>query len=94
MTEQEFWASTYAMVAVLYHIKELEWGERRDFFAAQLIAIQVSSKEKSYSAEEILELRYPKMHESVTVTVDPDLGAAGNWKALRASLKGQHVSSL
>lgn len=88
MTEQEFWLATYAMVAILYRIKELEWGSRRDFFTAQLIAMEATGASHTYTAEEILDLRYPKLNQSVTVTVDPDRGAGGNWRTLRASLRG------
>lgn len=88
MTEQEFWLATYAMVAVLYRIKELEWGSRRDFFPATLIGMKATGPQRTYTAEDILDMRYPKLNQSVTVTVDPDLGASGDWRALRSNLKG------
>lgn len=88
MTEQEFWLATYAMVAILYRIKELEWGRRRDHFSAILIAMKVSSNTKTYTGEDILDMIYPKLNEDVTVTVDPDRGAGGDWRALRKSLRG------
>lgn len=88
MTEQEFWLATYAMVAVLYRVKEWEWASKRDFFPAQLIAMQATSGTRTFTAEDILDLRYAKLNESVTVTLDPDFGASGDWRALRQSMKG------
>lgn len=87
MTEQDFWLATYAMVAVLYRIKELEWGRRRDFFPAALVAMKATGPNRTYTAEDILDMRYPTL-QSVTVTLDPDLGAGGDWRALRTNLKG------
>lgn len=42
-----------------------------------------------YTPEEILAHRYEPEPESVTVTHDPDEGAAGNWQGLRDHLKGE-----
>lgn len=88
MSEAEFWEATYATVAILYRIKALEWGQRRDFFTAQLIAMQASSKDHTYTAQEILQLQYPVLNDGVTVAIDPDHGAAGDWRVLKQSLKG------
>lgn len=73
---------------MLYRIQQLEWAQRRDFFPAQLIAIQASSEKQTFSAEDILRFRYERLPESTAEQMDPDLGAGGDWRALRAGLKG------
>lgn len=73
---------------ILYRIVILEWAQRRDFFPAQLIAMEASSEKQSYSPQEILALRYPTLPDMSPV-VDPDRGAAGDWRALKDVLKGK-----
>jgi hypothetical protein len=92
MTEEEFWASTYALIAILYRVKELEWSQRRDFFTATLIAMKATSEHRTYTATEILALAYPQLPDEETSDIDPDFGASGNWRALKAELKGTHAS--
>lgn len=53
-----------------------------------LIALKVSGKEKTYTPEEILALRYRMDKDPSVIITDPDLGAGGNlaaWRAMRRS---------
>lgn len=92
MTETEFWTSTLARVTALYRIQILEWNRTRDFFPAHLLAGYLTSKGatgqtgEGVTGDEMLRIRYPR--DTPAVKIDPDLGAAGGWKHLKAALKG------
>lgn len=91
LSEEEFWGSTLAKVTALYRIQQ-EWCRTRDFFPAQIAAVGLNSTrtqatDKAWSAEEILLARYPKEADP-TPPHDPDHGAQGNWRHLKAALKG------
>jgi hypothetical protein len=83
LSEVEFWSMTLAQVTAIYRIRVLEWDRTRDFFQAQAISLQLTGH---VSPEDILKQQYPsKKH--VIITHDPDHGAAGDWRAMRAALK-------
>lgn len=88
MSDKEFWASTLAKVTAIYDIKIKGWNKTRDFFTAYCVAVGLNMHrtEGFITPEQILGYRYSE--ESVTVTHDPDFGAAGSWESLRAGLKG------
>ena len=101
MTEDEFWRSTLAKVVALYNVKRLDWDKSRDWFLAQIATFQANRYLRSEKTDRIwnpgdfLGIVYPnegrtKGESSVTVTSkhDPDAGAAGDWRALKAGLKG------
>ena len=75
LTDEEFWGATLAKVMALYEFAVNELGRKRDFFPAFLLSCKLSSKDKSFGVEDILEMQYPK---SVGPTHDPDLGASFN----------------
>lgn len=93
MSEGEFWSSTLAKVTALYRLQVLEWNRTRDFYPAHLLAGYLTSKGatgqtgQGVTGEEMLLLRYPR--EKPEQKIDPDLGAAGGWRHLKAALKGQ-----
>ncbi len=93
LTEEEFYKSTLAKVTALYRVKVLTWDRTRDFFPAQLASYQLnkgrqSTSEKAWTAEDLLQQKYPPEKKSVIITHDPDRGAGGNWKELKSALKG------
>jgi hypothetical protein len=97
LTADEFWKSTLAQVTALYHVKVLTWDRARDFFPAQMTAVQLNrtrkdATDKAWTAEELLLQKYPKPPKSVMITQDPDRGAGGNWKELKSALKGKTAS--
>jgi len=67
----------------------------RDYFVADIAAVIINShrqneSDRVWTAEDLLEARYPKRKQSVIITgpqMDPDHGAAGNWRDLRAGMK-------
>lgn len=66
----------------------------RDFFPAQVISILLNNRrqeksDKIWNTEEILDQRYPRLKGArPDGRLDPDRGAGGNWKELKANLKG------
>ena len=96
LTEDEFYQSTLAKVTALYRVQVLQWDKTRDYFVCDLIALTLNKlrqkeTDKIWTADELLLQRYPKLKgQSVTVTPvhDPDFGAQGDPKELKASLKG------
>ncbi len=93
LTSDEFWKSTLAHVTALYNVRVLTWDRTRDFFVAQLGSYQLNKSrtattDKAWNAEDLLGQKYPPQKKSVIITHDPDRGAGGNWKELKAALKG------
>jgi hypothetical protein len=95
LTEDEFNRSSLAKVTALYRIKVLTWDRTRDFFVAQLASYQLnkgraSTTEKAWTADDLLLQQYPAQSKKKrnNYTTDPDRGAGGNWKELKAALKG------
>ena len=78
----------------VYRFKVLKLGRDRDYFPAQIAAVQMNrgrtkESDKVWTAEDFLPAVYPpSKDQSVIITHDPDRGAAGNWQALRSNLKG------
>jgi hypothetical protein len=77
----------------LYQVKVLEWDRTRDFFPAQLAAIQMNrsrSKEtdRVWTADDFL-ASYYSIEKSTIPQHDPDHGAAGDWREFKMSLKGK-----
>jgi hypothetical protein len=87
MSDAEFWDSTVAKVLKLYETKIIEPAKRSDYFVALIISNLVSS-DKKITPDDILSIKY-HIKKDVIITHDPELGAQGNWRALRASLKGK-----
>lgn len=73
---------------ILYRVVILEWAQRRDFFPAQIIAMEASSEKSQMTAEEVLAMRYPTLPD-MRPTIDPDFGAAGDWHVLKDAIKGK-----
>jgi hypothetical protein len=87
-------------VVALYEIKR-EWARARDFFPAQVAALQFNAffahqgddkteRVEPKSANDFLRIQYPdrkKKDVNITPKHDPDRGAQGNWRAMKSGLK-------
>lgn len=94
LSDAEFWLSTYAKILALEDAKEVQ-DKRRDFFPAFLISIELNklkgTDDKMCTPQDVLEFQYPNRAKSVNFTPStdgPEMGASGDWKAMRDRLKG------
>ena len=78
------------MVMALYRVRVLEWDQTRDRFVANLTSVYATSRgAKEITTDSLLSAVYPQRRRRLTI--DPDLGAGGDWRNLRDVLKGKRT---
>ena len=78
----------------LHRLKVENWDATRDFFPAQLCAIQMNRSrtqdtDRIYTADDFLRMRGYRIPEDAAGGVDLDRGAPGDWHVLKSNLRGK-----